>query len=84
MDVSLVPQDERNIFYVFHGAQTVCQLFQENVDLKPGFSGRTRLMSAKSSDIINMPLNVVLGKNILRNDIINIIQKHKNVHVNLK
>lgn len=36
MDVSLVPQDERNIFHVFHGAQTVCQLFQENVDLKPG------------------------------------------------
>lgn len=36
MDVSLVPQDERNIFYVFHGAQTVCQLFQENVDLISG------------------------------------------------
>lgn len=58
MDVSLVPQDERNIFYVFHGAQTVCQLFQENVDLKPGVLGKTvektRLMSANSSDIINI------------------------------
>lgn len=40
MDVSLVPQDERNIFHVFHGAQTVCQLFQENVDLKPGVLGK--------------------------------------------
>lgn len=40
MDVSLVPRDERNIFYVFHGAQTVCQLFQENVDLKPGVLGK--------------------------------------------
>lgn len=44
-------------FYVFRGAQTVCQLFQENIDLKPGVLEKTlsrkRLMSAKGSDIIN-------------------------------
>lgn len=52
-----ITRREKYFFYVFRGAQTVCQLFQENIDLKPGVLEKTlsrkRLMSAKGSDIIN-------------------------------